>query len=208
MQGADRQLAAASSPKRPPRCLPRDGRAPRRQVKWGTCALSEQPLAPPIVADFLGALFNKCAVLEWLLARRGAPADADAVTRFANQLRAHGARFEHIASLKDVFAVDLVPGAPQGGGGGSGSGPSTSASRAVPGGSSSVGGGSGGGGGGEAEPMYRCPVTELPCGLYTMVALVPCGHVISERALARLGLRGGGSDGGGRGPGSGKASRS
>lgn len=43
-----------------------------RLTRWTTCALTGEPLAPPVVADYLGALYNKAAVLEFLLARAGA----------------------------------------------------------------------------------------------------------------------------------------
>lgn len=34
---------------------------------WSTCALSHQPLSLPIVSDALGTLYNKDAVLDYLL---------------------------------------------------------------------------------------------------------------------------------------------
>ncbi len=42
-----------------------------RLTKWSTCALSGEPLATPVVCDFLGQLYNKAAVLEFLLAKQG-----------------------------------------------------------------------------------------------------------------------------------------
>lgn len=42
-----------------------------RQTKWSTCALSGQPLQAPVVADHLGSLYKREAVLEFLLARAG-----------------------------------------------------------------------------------------------------------------------------------------
>jgi len=163
--------------------------APGRQVKWSTCALSEQPLAPPVVADRLGGLYNREAVLEWLLARRGAAVDAAAVHRFANQIRTGGAALEHLGSLKDVFGVELRPG-------GSGGGASASATSAAAAGASAAAVAAAGARDaaarpGGAAPPYACPITGLPCGRYTMLALVPCGHIISHRALERLGLGGG-----------------
>lgn len=49
-----------------------------RQTKWSTCALSGQPLQPPLAADMLGSLYNREAVLEFLLGRAGHFADKDA----------------------------------------------------------------------------------------------------------------------------------
>eukprot|EP00798_Chlamydomonas_sp_ICE-L_P014183 gene14183-20151_t len=37
---------------------------------YTTCALSDEPLQPPVVADYLGRLFNRSAVLEFLLAKK------------------------------------------------------------------------------------------------------------------------------------------
>ena len=47
----------------------------RRAVRWSTCALTGQPLAPPIAADWLGNLFNRAAALEFLLGRAAIFAD-------------------------------------------------------------------------------------------------------------------------------------
>ena len=42
-----------------------------RETQWSTCTLSGQPLREPVVADFLGSLYNREVVLEFLLARSG-----------------------------------------------------------------------------------------------------------------------------------------
>ena len=39
----------------------------QNRSKWGLCTLTKQPLTAPIVADKLGLLYNKTAVLEALL---------------------------------------------------------------------------------------------------------------------------------------------
>ena len=49
-----------------------------RQVEWSSCRLSGELLAPPVVADYLGRLYNKDAVLEFLLGRNGHFADSEA----------------------------------------------------------------------------------------------------------------------------------
>jgi len=65
-----------------------------QRQKWRTCALSGAALAAPIVADAVGHLLNKDAVIQYLLAGRSVPA------------------FAHIKSLKrDVFAVRPTPAA-------------------------------------------------------------------------------------------------
>jgi len=59
------------------------------RVRWTTCALSKEPLKPPLVADELGFIFNKEAVIKSLL----------------NKSMPTG--FRHIRSLKDVFPVNF-----------------------------------------------------------------------------------------------------
>ena len=39
-------------------------------VAYTTCQLSGEPLEPPVVADYLGRLYCRSAVLEFLLAKR------------------------------------------------------------------------------------------------------------------------------------------
>lgn len=46
-------------------------------MQWSTCTLSGQPLRTEVVADYLGALYNREAVLEFLLMRSGILADDD-----------------------------------------------------------------------------------------------------------------------------------
>ncbi|GAB4819269.1 hypothetical protein N2152v2_006315 [Parachlorella kessleri] len=129
-----------------------------RVTKWTTCALSGEPLKAPVVADFLGALYNKAAVLEFLLARAGVFNDESEVHRYLNQIRASGGAFDHITSSKDVFEVrlgDQEQATP----------PETDASQ---------------------QAVYRCPITDLPCDSYPFVALATCGHVFSERAQREM----------------------
>eukprot|EP01138_Halocafeteria_seosinensis_P009457 gb/GECG01009665.1/.p1 GENE.gb/GECG01009665.1/~~gb/GECG01009665.1/.p1 ORF type:complete len:298 (+),score=54.12 gb/GECG01009665.1/:1-894(+) len=52
------------------------------KIKWHTCALTGEVLKPPICADDLGNLFNKQAILEYLLSSKKLPG------------------FEHIRRLK------------------------------------------------------------------------------------------------------------
>ncbi|KAI8820451.1 Rtf2 RING-finger-domain-containing protein [Fimicolochytrium jonesii] len=69
---------------------------PRMQliVNWFFCALSKQPLTQPVVADALGKLYNKDAVLEYLL-NRGGYGDGDLICK-------------HITSFKDVTTLNLT----------------------------------------------------------------------------------------------------
>eukprot|EP00877_Chromochloris_zofingiensis_P014395 jgi/Chrzof1/9209/Cz03g40010.t1 len=144
-----------------------------RSIAWTTCSVSEQPLQPPIVADQLGHLYNKDALLEFLLSRKSVFADEDAKHRYANQLRTVGSSLDHIRSLKDVFTVHLTPNADC----------AATANRTAPAGaaSSSAPGSSSG-----DTAAFMCPITMLPVGRYPFSALQPCGHMFSDRALANV----------------------
>ncbi|URE17970.1 Rtf2 RING-finger [Musa troglodytarum] len=60
-----------------------------RLSKWTTCALSGEPLAPPVVVDRLGNLFNKEALVEALI-HKNIPKE-----------------FSHIRGLKDMIPIHL-----------------------------------------------------------------------------------------------------
>ncbi|KAK9815355.1 hypothetical protein WJX72_002239 [[Myrmecia] bisecta] len=74
-----------------------------RAVKWSTCTLTGQPLKRPVAADYLGSLYNREAVIEFLLARTGVFVDDRAQHRYLNQQRASGFAFDHLQSTKDIF---------------------------------------------------------------------------------------------------------
>ncbi|TPX39012.1 hypothetical protein SeLEV6574_g07458 [Synchytrium endobioticum] len=63
--------------------------------QWFHCALSKEPLQAPIVSDGLGRLYNKEAVLSYLVNRQ-AYGDGDVICA-------------HITSLKDVTTLTLHP---------------------------------------------------------------------------------------------------
>jgi hypothetical protein len=109
---------------------------------------------------------------------RGLATDEAALHRFTNQLSKFGTRFEHVRSLKDVFALHFTANTADD----AAPGPSA---RAAASGSSSSGAG---GGGGTANPApFLCPITLLPCGgVHAFAALRPCGHAFSERALSAI----------------------
>ncbi|KAI7842610.1 hypothetical protein COHA_003714 [Chlorella ohadii] len=144
--------------------------ATSKVTKWTTCALSGQPLAAPVVACFLGRLYSKQSVLEWLLARAGTFADDEALHRHMNVLRESGDAFDHITSMKDVFPLAYQPPVPT-----EGAAVATAAD-------------------GSADPTlpapYTCPITEARCDRHPFVALVPCGHVFADRALREAGKDG------------------
>ncbi|TPX37703.1 hypothetical protein SmJEL517_g00538 [Synchytrium microbalum] len=63
--------------------------------QWLHCALSKQPLAAPIVSCGLGKLYNKEAILSYLV-NKAEFGDGDTICR-------------HITSLKDVTTLNLQP---------------------------------------------------------------------------------------------------
>ncbi|GJJ68573.1 hypothetical protein EMPS_00919 [Entomortierella parvispora] len=65
------------------------------RVHWFSCALSKKALASPVVACGLGKLYNRDAILEFLLDRT-AYGDGDKIC-------------QHIKSLKDVVTLQLEP---------------------------------------------------------------------------------------------------
>jgi hypothetical protein len=88
---------------------PRADAADERAAKWTTCALSGEELSAPVVADRLGRLYNKAAILELLLARRGAFIDDQSGLHRHLNLLAGGADVDHLASIRSVFEVRLPP---------------------------------------------------------------------------------------------------
>lgn len=63
------------------------------RVHWFSCALSKKPLSSPVVSCGLGKLYNRDAILEFLLDRT-AYGDGDLICK-------------HIKSLKDVVTLQL-----------------------------------------------------------------------------------------------------
>ena len=158
----------------PPCCVLAAGPRPRpflllpcrRRTTFTTCGITEQPLTAPVVLDFLGqSFYNRQAVVEWLLAKKGVLADDAALYAHLNRLRQSGAALDHLTSMKDVFAVTL---------------PAAPAAAAAPRLDAE------GGDGGDPAPAH-CPVTDLACDAVPFVGLAGCGHVCAERALREAG---------------------
>ncbi|XP_954113.1 uncharacterized protein TA02855 [Theileria annulata] len=61
-----------------------------KELRWKTCALSQEPLAPPIVSCKLGLLYNKEAVLKYILSKKPKPS------------------FEHLKGLRDIKDVEFM----------------------------------------------------------------------------------------------------
>lgn len=61
-------------------------------IRFSTCALTSEPLRAPVACDELGSLYNKDAVVQYLLEKRDVPA------------------FSHLRSLKrDVISIRATP---------------------------------------------------------------------------------------------------
>ena len=73
-------------------------RADLDAIRWSTCALSGEELRSPIVACELGALYNREAVLEYVLGKLKFPYNNQAAVKEA---------FGHITSARSVFEVQL-----------------------------------------------------------------------------------------------------
>lgn len=139
------------------------------QAAYQTCALSKKPLTPPIVACPLGRLYNKDALLEYLLAPPSASLPVSATPFGADGLATAG----HIRSLKDVTELKLTPN------------PSLEASKATRAGEADASLGA---------ARYICPISQRPMnGSVRFVFLQHCGNVVSESALKEL--RGGAKKG-------------
>lgn len=69
-----------------------------RKAKWTLCRLSRQPLKQPVVADALGRIYNKEAVINWLVEKKVNP------TRNGEE---NG--MGHVKGLKDFTTLQLHP---------------------------------------------------------------------------------------------------
>eukprot|EP00884_Botryococcus_braunii_P016620 jgi/Botrbrau1/3641/Bobra.0204s0032.1 len=103
-----------------------------RSTRWSTCSLTGEKLQPPIVSDFLGNLYNREAVLRFLLAQGGSFLDEAHQYWYANQVACAADAFAHLESKRDVFTVQLATGSQDGEGDG------------------------------DAACAFICPVTQLP----------------------------------------------
>jgi hypothetical protein len=144
-------------------------------ARWTRCALTGEPLRPPVVADALGALLNKEAAVAALLARGGGGGGADG----ARPLPEHVTGLRSLTDVKLALAVDVRGGAREEA---AGEGAAAAAAAAAAG----------------APPrpppaasadaadavLFACPVTGAPMnGRFRFYLHKPSGVVLSERAL-------------------------
>ena len=71
----------------------------RQEHFWKTCALSHEPLVAPVVSDALGTLYNKSAVLNYLLALAQDNVDKDTFSTRGEAFK------DRIRSIRDVVDV-------------------------------------------------------------------------------------------------------
>ncbi|CRG89791.1 Protein RTF2 homolog [Talaromyces islandicus] len=129
---------------------------------WTTCPLSHKPLQRPIVSDSVGNLYNKDAILKYLL---GAADEEDGISSKADCDEILQRR---VKSLKDVvelkFEVDEAD-------------ESEAAAAAVQDNSAVRSKGE----------KWVCPVTRKQLGPgVRAVYIVPCGHVFAEEAVREM----------------------
>ncbi|BCR87651.1 uncharacterized protein ACHE_40215S [Aspergillus chevalieri] len=125
---------------------------------WTTCPLSHSPLVRPIVSDCTGNLYNKDAVLKFLL-------PGDDTEGISSKADCEEILCGRVKSLRDVvelkFEVDTERGEEH--------------RRET------------GTGKGEKREGWICPITAKVLGPgVKSVYLVPCGHVFSEEAVRQL----------------------
>lgn len=142
----------------------RTSQAQYSQYHWTYCALSKRPLSSPVVSDHLGWLYNKDAIIEWLLKRTDAFGDGE------ETLKDRG-----INGLKDVVQVhfqilDSTPGEDS-------NGNQNQSIELIE--------------GGERKERWVCPITRKELGVGSRaVYLVPCGHAFTEGAISQTVVKG------------------
>lgn len=138
------------------------------RVKATTCALSHQSLRHPVVSDALGRLYNKDAVVKYLLKRAEDSGGVAAAVGNGNGANSDDVVAGHLRGLKDVRSLKLE------------SNPKLSNHR-----ESHFKDGQGVGHDDEEAPApFVCPLTTREMnGKHRFVYLVPCGCVMSEMGL-------------------------
>lgn len=132
----------------------------QQEYHWSTCPLSRKPLAAPVVGDAAGTLYNKDAVIEFLLAEDGREkeeAGKVADMKRDGEFAELGCAGDRLKGLKDVVEVKFEMGQER----------TTEAS-------------------GRRE-TWMCPITgrELGPGAKA-VYIVPCGHAFAGSVVKEV----------------------
>lgn len=137
------------------------------RVKATTCALSRQPLRSPVVSDAMGRLYNKDAVVRYLLKRAESGGSERAATTAMTSSSADDRIAGHLRGLKDVTPLKLEPNPAL----------SPSAASAAPTAAADADDE-------EAPAQFVCPLTMREMnGRHRFVYIVPSGCVMSESGL-------------------------
>lgn len=147
-------------------------------VALSTCAISREPLEPPVVVCSRGYLYNKAAILVHLLSLKRSKAGAAAAAATTTSQPASDGAFSHIRRRADVMDVTLMML------------PDRRRQQQAP-------GGGGGGREGVVTPAFACPITRREAsGLERWLAVVPCGCVVSGAGWEGVAGDGAGGQGG------------
>lgn len=85
----------------------------QQEYHWSTCPLSRKPLAAPVVSDAAGTLYNKDAVIEFLLKENGREkeeAGKVADVKRDGEFAELGCAGDRLKGLKDVVEVKFEVG--------------------------------------------------------------------------------------------------
>eukprot|EP00892_Ulva_mutabilis_P011849 jgi/Ulvmu1/9036/UM005_0128.1 len=144
-----------------------------RRDRLNCCHLSSVDLQQPVVSDYLGNLYTKAILLEFLLARdHGQLADVEAEHRHQNIMRTHPDGLKHIRSLKDVVEVCLDT-----------STAAASSAMAIPRINTSSCRTPANAG---QMAHLLCPISQLPFLKNRVALLVTCGHVFCHSVIDML----------------------
>lgn len=132
----------------------------QQEYHWSTCPLSRRPLAAPVVSDAAGTLYNKDAVIEFLLKEDGREkeeAGKVADVKREGEFAELGCAGDRLKGLKDVVEVKFEAGKEE---------------KKE--------------GSGRSE-VWMCPITgrELGPGAKA-VYIVPCGHAFAGSVVKEV----------------------
>lgn len=134
-----------------------------RSAKYQFCALSGLKLKKPIVSCQLGRLYNKDAIIEYLLDRSIQKHPSTSAASTSAQQSQPKSNASHIRSLKDVKTLNLKD--------------SDNFDKTKQASSSTE----------QIKAQFTCPISGLDFnGKYKFYFLFSCGCVFSERALKEL----------------------
>jgi len=145
------------------------------KIRLSNCALTDEPLKSPIVACDLGNLYNKQALLEFILGK----------DRFENKKDQYKETFFHLKSLKSVFDIhptlsketeDLSTSTSSSSSSSSSSSNNKVVQIDLEGGLSNM-----------EKGLFVCPITGADAnGFHPFCALKKCGHCFSQKLFLQI----------------------